>query len=240
MSFIPTFGPRRSPQASEQPSGKREEIVQRVWTFLSGIRTQSLYLLSGELGGILQLGPNGLVSARKTINDNITFSDSLTVNGSDFTVEVDDLSLIGTDTTRNLIGDSALAGFPVFVGQDPPAVASARLGKVDLTAQVVDITTTALSNTPPAGVYEVEVYLMCTTADALAGSLTVTIGWTDNVGATTDATTITAFPLTATGRTRAVYAPLRVASGNITYAVAVTGIYGTAAYAVYARVVALG
>ena len=239
MSFIPTFGPRRSPQVSEQPSGKREEIVQRVWTFLSGIRTQSLYLLSGELGGILQLGPNGLVSARKTINDNITFSDTLTVNGSDFAVEVDALSLISRDNAA-IIGGYSLAGLPVFVGQDPPAVASARLGKVDLTAQVANIATTDLSNTPPAGVYEVEVYLMCTTADALAGSLTVTIGWTDNVGATTDATTITAFPLTATGRTRAVYAPLRVASGNITYAVAVTGIYGTAAYAVYARVVALG
>ena len=209
-----------------------------MWTFLSGIRTQSLYLLSGELGGILQLGPNGLVSARKTINDNITFSDSLTVNGSDFTVEVDDLSLIGTDTTRNLIGDSALAGFPVFVGQDPPAVASARLGKVDLTAQVVDITTTALSNTPPAGFYEVEVYLLCTAADATAGTLTVTIGWTDNVGATTS-TPVTLFPLTATGRTTG-RQMVRVASGNITYAVAVTGIYGTSAYAVYVRVVALG
>jgi hypothetical protein len=111
-------------------------------------------------------------------------------------------------------------------------------GPVDLTAQVADITTTNLLASPPAGMYEVEIVLMCTTAAAAAGPLTVTIGWTDNVGATTT-TPITGFALTATGRTAASQI-LRVSSSNITYAVAVTGIYSTAAYAIYLRTVSLG
>lgn len=149
-------------------------------------------------------------------------------------------SITLTNTAGRNYGLGNLSGNVVVVGDDAPAVASGALGKVDLTAQTADITTTNLSSTPPAGVYAVEVYLMCTTSDVTAGTLTVTIGWTDDVGATTDATSIAAFPLTATGRAKAVYAPLRVNSGDITYAVAVTGIYGTSQYAIYVRTISLG
>lgn len=131
-----------------------------------------------------------------------------------------------------------LSGNIPVVGDDPPAVAAGALGKVDLTAQTANIGTTNLSSTPPAGFYEVEVILMCTTSAVGAGTLAVVVGWTDNVGATTN-TVITGFILTATGRTTG-RALLRVASGDITYAVTVTGIYSTAAYAVYVRVIALG
>jgi len=143
-----------------------------------------------------------------------------------------------TSTTTRTMTVLNLSGAPVVVGDDPPAVAAGSLGKVDLTAQTADITTTNLSNTPPAGVYEVEVYLLCTTADVTAGSLTVTLGWTDGVGATTS-TPITAFTLAATGRTSGRQL-MQVASGNITYAVAITGGYGTSQFAVYVRTVALG
>ena len=71
-----------------------------------------------------------------------------------------------------------------------------------------------------------------------AGTLTVTIAWTDAVGATTS-TPITAFSLAATGRTTGRQL-VKIASGNVTYAVAVTGIYGTSQYAVTVRVLALG
>ena len=145
-----------------------------------------------------------------------------------------------TNTAARNYGFGNIAGNVMVVGDDPPTVASGALGKVDLTGQVANITTTNLSSTPPAGVYAVEVYLQCTTNDVTAGTLTVTIGWTDDVGATTDAAAIAAFPLTATGRAKAVYAPLRVASGDITYAVAITGAYGTAAYAIHARTIYLG
>lgn len=131
-----------------------------------------------------------------------------------------------------------LSGTVPIVGNDPPAVATGNLGKVDLTAQTANIATTNLSNTPSAGFYEVEVILMATTSAVGAGTLAVVIGWTDNVGATTS-TVISAFSLTGTGRTTG-RALLRVASGDITYAVTVTGIYSTAQYAVYARVIALG
>ncbi len=143
-----------------------------------------------------------------------------------------------TNTAARNYGFGDLSGNVVVVGDDPPAVASGGLGKVDLTAQTANITTTNLSNTPPVGSYDVEIYLMCTTADAAAGTLTVTIGWTDNVGATTS-TPITGFSLATTGRTTGRQI-MRVNSGDITYAVAVTGSYGTAQYAIYVRTITMG
>lgn len=149
-------------------------------------------------------------------------------------------SLTLSNTAARNYGFGNLSGNVPIVGDDAPAVASGNLGKVDLTGQTANIATTNLSSTPPTGVYAVEVYLQCTTADLTAGSLTVTIGWTDDVGATTDATAIMGFGLGTTGRTRAVYAPLRVASGDLTYAVAITGSYGTAQYAIHVRTITLG
>jgi hypothetical protein len=67
--------------------------------------------------------------------------------------------------------------------------------------------------------------------------VTVTFGWTDDVGATTDATLTQT--LIATGRAR-VTIPLYLASGNITYTVAHTGIFGAAKYALRIRCEYLG
>jgi hypothetical protein len=137
--------------------------------------------------------------------------------------------------TRDLAGDF------VIVGNDPPAVAVGALGKVDLTGQLANIVTTNLSNTPPAGLYEIEIYLVCTTGGTGAGTLAVTIGWTDVLGATTS-TPINLFSISATGRTTGRQFIQRT-SGNITYAVTATGGYGAgpaAVYAVYVRVKTLG
>ena len=60
------------------------------------------------------------------------------------------------------LGD--IQGMIPIVGDDPPAIAAGSLGKVDLTAQVAGIGSTNLSNTPPAGLYRVDVYAACTTA----------------------------------------------------------------------------
>ena len=147
-----------------------------------------------------------------------------------FTTDPDVGTIARTEPT--ISGMSVVAGN----GSDPPA--ATELGKIDLISQTANIGTTNLSNAPPAGLYLVEVYLACTTAAVGAGTLTVTLGWTDVVGAITS-TPITGFVLTATGRTTGRQL-MQVTSGEITYAVAVTGIYSTAAYAVYVRVIALG
>lgn len=143
-----------------------------------------------------------------------------------------------TNTAARTYALGNLSGNFVIVGNDPPAVASGALGAVDLTAQTANIVTTNLSSTPPAGFYEVEVYIMTTTADVTAGTLAVVIGWTDNVGATTN-TVIAAHALTATGRSTG-RALVRVSSGDITYAVTITGAYGTSQYAVYVRTIFKG
>lgn len=149
-----------------------------------------------------------------------------------FRWETTDLSAARAYRTQNL------SGAMVLVGDDPPAVASGALGKVDLTAQTANIGTTNLSSTPPAGLYVIEVVAACTTSAVAAGTLAVTIGWTDVVGATTQVP-IAALPLTATGRASGTVIA-QVASGDITYATAVTGIYSTSAYAIFVRVYSLG
>ena len=233
MSTAPTF---RSPGSLPFASPEREEIIKRQWTFLETLLAQRLMLPSGQqmedATGFVGISSGGRLGRAESI------SGSLVLIGSDFDITTDALVLIAGAAESLRIGTTSLSGFPAFVGNDAPAVASARLGKVDLTAQTADIATTALSNTPPAGLYAVEAYLVTTTNDVTAGTLALTVGYTDVGGART-ATLIAAHPLTAlspsTGRQF-----LQLASGNITFATTVTGIFGASTYAVYLRVIALG
>jgi len=138
-----------------------------------------------------------------------------------------------------------MIGTFVMVGDDPPAVASRALGKVDLTGQTAAIASTALSNGAPAGLYAIEVYAVCTTASGSgAPTLDVTLGWTDVLGATTaNAAGLngTTFPLSlaATGRAQAKFI-LQLASGNITYSTTINAASGSPQYAIYIRVISLG
>ena len=125
----------------------------------------------------------------------------------------------------NQSGDITLHGFSA----DPPT--ANFMGKVNRTAQVANIATTNLTNTTPAGEYRISYTLADTTADVTAGILTLTFGWTDDVGATTATATQA---LTALGRTSGTVT-LYLASGNITYGVTHTGIFGTSAYALRVR-----
>lgn len=97
---------------------------------------------------------------------------------------------------------------------------------VHLAGQVADITTTNFTNAGTAGNYEVTYYLQSTTGDATAGVLTLSISWTDDANALTITTTKT---LATAGTTFGSF-PVRLASGNITYAISHTGIFGVAAY----------
>ena len=278
MTNIPLFSQRR---VSEETSGRREEIIKELWTFLKGISTERLRIPGSEVGAILVVGTGGEIlstlepSGNLTFSGDIVFSDAAlfmaglvagaTLSGQpNASVTTAGLQLdqaaanplyvrwfdSGTLSAVTLYAEAGFAGDAthrlakdiggrlVVVGNDAPAVAAENLGKVDLTGQVANIASTALSNTPPAGFYEVEVYLETTTNDATAGTLAVVVGWTDDVGATTS-TVIAAHALTATGRSTG-RAIVRLASGNLTYSVTVTGIYATAAYAVYVRVTSLG
>lgn len=119
-------------------------------------------------------------------------------------------------------------------------VAKTGAAKVDATAQTADIAATNLmASGHTAGLYRVDVVLLTTTNDAAAGTLAVTIGWTDNAGATTSVP-ITTHALTVTGRTPASVLLRSTGAAAVTYAVAVTGSYGTSQYAVYVRTLFLG
>lgn len=102
--------------------------------------------------------------------------------------------------------------------------------KISLTAQVADIADTAFAGNT-AGVYRLSYYILDTTADALAGAVTLNIKFTDN-GA---ARTISTSPVVLSALTGFAQGDIvvRLASGNITYGVTHTGIFGTADYALY-------
>lgn len=150
-----------------------------------------------------------------------------------------------SNTAARNYGFGNLSGNVPIVGDDPPSVASGNLGKVDSIGQTAAISSTNLSSTPPAGIYAVEVYAVCTVASGSGSpTLDVTIGWTDVLGATTaNAAGLngTTFPLSlsATGRAQAKFV-IQVNSGNITYSTTINSASGTPTYALYIRVVSLG
>lgn len=101
---------------------------------------------------------------------------------------------------------------------------------VALTGQTADITTTNFAGVTAPGTYRVNYSLLATSADLTAGAVQLTIAFTDAAGATT--ITSSNLVLTALGRSAGV-GYIQLASGNISYAVAHTGIFGTATYALY-------
>lgn len=156
-------------------------------------------------------------------------------------------AFVFTTSAARLWGFGNLSGFVNITGDDPPAVAAGALGKVDLTGQTAGIGSTNLSNTPPAGLYRVDVYVATTTASGSGTpTLDVNIAWTDVLGATNqncvkEPSNATGFPhsLSATGRTSATMF-IQVASGNIAYTTTITGASGSPQYAIYIRVTYLG
>lgn len=119
------------------------------------------------------------------------------------------------------------------------ASGGANYAKLNATAQTADITTTNLATSMQAGQYHIDVYIENTTTDVTAGIVTLTLAWTDDVGATTDATVtqdLTGLAARRAALSRNVY----LASGNITYATAHSGIFGTSAYALRIRLTYLG
>jgi hypothetical protein len=130
---------------------------------------------------------------------------------------------------------------------DTPATASTKSGATITTntTQAADITTAnLLASGHTAGMYRVSVVLEDTGADLTAGAVQVTIGWTDDVGATTANPTggSGTFPLvlTAVGRAAGHVVLYSTGAAAITYATSHTGIFGTATYALRVRTEFLG
>lgn len=103
--------------------------------------------------------------------------------------------------------------------------------------QTASIGSATWSTSPPAGMYQVDYHVSNLSAIA-AGTVSLTIAFTDDVGATTRTTSN--LSLTTTGRLTD-NAPwvIYVASGNITYSTTVTGASGTPNYAVRLRLIPL-
>lgn len=159
---------------------------------------------------LLRAGTNGL-----KLNIGATQQAILTSNLLAFTSGVN-VDMGGLFTKYNNI---ATEGYGV------PAI----VDHVALTGQTADIGATNFTNAQTAGLYRINYILQDTTADVTAGTLTLTISWTDDAGATTATASQV---LTAAGRTSGVIY-VQLASGNLTYATTHTGIFGSAVYGLY-------
>ncbi len=159
----------------------------------SGITFDTIGGLSALLCGVAgSSGPKHFKFVNNRVKDSprgVTFlgsptdADYLHVTDNDFeSVTVNGIA--GTPTGNNIaIHDN--------LGWEP---------RVRLTAQAANIGATNLfPEAPCQGMYEAEVELIVTTAGT-SGSLVVTIGYTDDLGATSQATT--GFDITGTGRAR--------------------------------------
>lgn len=100
------------------------------------------------------------------------------------------------------------------------------------TGQNADISATPFAGTVAPGTYRVSYSLLDTTADVTAGAVTLTIAWTDGAGAATSSSSPVALTGLGTLRASGVFY-LQLASGNVTYAITHTGVFGTATYALY-------
>jgi len=104
-------------------------------------------------------------------------------------------------------------------------------GIVQLTGQTGDISTTTIYLPSAAGLYRINVYMICTTAGG--GSLSCTIGWSDIVGAKTlSPASAVDLSSTANGSVGTAFIS-SVTSVAITYATAIAGKTGSPQYALY-------
>lgn len=137
------------------------------------------------------------------------------------------LSNLGLVTSGTLAGSSVTGTVGVANGGTGSAIRF--VDSIALTNQGADITTTNFTHGNMAGTYLLSYSVIDTTSDLTAGAITLTIAYTDEAGATTKTANQV---LTGTGRTDGVVY-IRLSSGNISYAISHTGIFGSAKYALY-------
>lgn len=149
---------------------------------------------------------------------------------------------LSNKTITTLKTATTVSGIPVIAGNgaDPPA--ANLMGKVAKTAQTAAIAATKITDTCPAGLYEVQFYLETTTANAGDGTYTFQINYTDRVGATNQVTAATLSLAATTTGTTALSGRFvcYLASGDITYQSNLVGAQTTSRYSLDARVLFLG
>lgn len=222
---------------------------------IGGDRTTNAPLMTIHNGGSIDFyGSNAYLSALSSATSNLTFygytggglkidataSKMITIQGDDggspaqtsfggmdlinfrkfydTTVSAGSSGDIFTSTGTGTLWQSRLAA-------GTPVIADTK----SLPNQSADITTTNFANASTAGLYEVDYVLEDTTSALAAGSVVLTIAWTDGAGATTSTATQL---LTGVGRVSG-HIAIELASGAISYATSHTGIFSTAKYALF-------
>ena len=106
------------------------------------------------------------------------------------------------------------------------------VASASLTGQDAVIGATTLFTPTATGVYEVSVYQVCTTAGT--GTLTTTIGWTDDAQAQT-MTPASNIDLSGKGNAASGVAVIQATAVAITYTVTIADIAGSPEYSLYIR-----
>lgn len=124
----------------------------------------------------------------------------------------------------------------LYVGADPAVGGSARpiptgQAKVALTEQAASIGTTVLQTPAVNGLYRLSYYLEIIATDP-TGTITLTLGWTDDNGAQT-LDVVNALSLAATGYAQGQVVEFAKTTGNITYAVTLAGLTGSPQFNLY-------
>ena len=144
---------------------------------------------------------------------------------------------ITTATTRTL-GIFDTNGSVVPVGTTTSAAGT--LGTINLTGQLATVAPVTLltGGTGTAGLYRISVYMVITTVDTIAGTLTCNVAWNDGAAQTDNSQVITTTNV-LNSKLGATFVVRSAASQNIT--VGATLVKTTApAYSLYARIEALG
>lgn len=114
-----------------------------------------------------------------------------------------------------------------------PTTPPSPLATVSLTHVAANISTTTLFTPTSTGLYSINVYTVCTTGDAAAGSANLNITYTDDSGSQS-LTPFNTQPLATTGVNATSYQPIELVSGHpIQYSTSVSGTYGSAQYSLY-------
>lgn len=104
-----------------------------------------------------------------------------------------------------------------------------------LVGQNASLGVTTLLSAPPPDLYFVDIYLECTTAGS-AGTVLVTVNYTDSVGAASQLTTALVLTTSAPAVAHlAARVTLWLASGDITFTTTVAGVVGAPVYNVTVR-----
>lgn len=160
------------------------------------------------------------------------FTGKLTVDGAidptDITYSGQLISTVASGTAPMTIASTdAVANLNADLLDGLHATGFTRTSAVRLAAQTADIVDTVLTST--AGLYRVQVWLLDTVGDLTAGAVIAHIKFNDGAAAR-DRTVGPVVLTTVTGEADGEFL-VRLASGNLTYGVTHTGIFGSAQYA---------